>query len=83
MKGALLFIGVFVIVFLVTLGVASLPPGQAIYNKLNLPASVKAYKVAGAIHGNVLIEAVFNAAIYGIIVWLVFTILTRAFRKKP
>ncbi|HML03051.1 MAG TPA: hypothetical protein VK487_06720 [Candidatus Bathyarchaeia archaeon] len=83
MKGALVFIGVFVIVFLVTLGVTSLPPGQAIYNKLNLPASVKTYKVAGAIYGNVLIEAIFNAAIYGLVVWVVFTILTRAFRKKP
>jgi len=77
------FIGVFVIVFLVTLGVTSLPPGQAIYNKLNLPASVKTYKVAGAIYGNVLIEAIFNATIYGLVVWVVFTILIRAFRKKP
>jgi len=83
MKGALVFIGVFVVVFLVTLGVTSLPPGQAIYNKLNLPASVKTYKVAGAIYGNVLIEAIFNAAIYGLVVWVIFTILTRAFRKKP
>jgi hypothetical protein len=83
MKGALVFIGVFVIVFLVTLGVTSLPPGQAIYKKLNLPASVATYKVAGAIYGNVLIEAIFNAAIYGLVVWVIFTILTRAFRKKP
>ena len=82
MKGALLFIGVFVIVFLASLGVPSLPPGQAIYNKLNLPASVATYKVAGAINGDVLIKAIFNAAIYGLIVWLVFTIGTRAFGRK-
>ena len=83
MKGALLFIGIFVIVFLVSLGVTSLPPGQAIYNMLNLPTSVRTYKVAGAINGDVLIKAIFNGAIYGLIVWVVFTIMARAFRKKP
>jgi hypothetical protein len=82
MKGALLFIGVFVIVFLVALGFTTLPPGQAIYDKLNLPASVAMYKVAGAIKGDVLIKAIFNGAIYGLIVWLVFTIMARAFKKK-
>jgi hypothetical protein len=82
MKGTLVFIVVFVIVFLISLGATSLPPGQAIYNKLNLPAAVTTYKVAGAIYGDVLIKATFNGVIYGFIVWLVFTILTRAFRRK-
>jgi len=82
MKGALVFIAVFVIVFLVSLGITSLPPGQAIYNALNLPASVTTYKVVGAIYGDVLMKAIFNGAIYGFIVWLVFTIVARAFKKK-
>jgi hypothetical protein len=82
MKGVLVFIAVFIIVFLISLGATSLPPGQAIYNKLNLPPGVITYKVAGAIYGDVLIKAIFNGVIYGFIVWLVFTILTRTFRKK-
>jgi uncharacterized membrane protein len=82
MKGALVFIGVFIIVFLVSLGFTSLPPGQTIYNRLNLPASVATYKVAGVINGDVLIKSIFNAVIYAVIVWLIFTIVTRAFRKK-
>jgi uncharacterized membrane protein len=82
MKGALVFIAVFVIVFLVSLGATSLPPGQAIYNKLNFPATVRTYKIAGVIYGDVLIKAIFNGIIYGFIIWLIFTILTRAFRKK-
>jgi len=82
MKGAIVFIGVFIIVFLVSLGFTSLPPGQTIYKIINLPTSVATYKVGGAINGDVLIKAIFNGAIYGLVIWLIFTIMTRAFRKK-
>jgi hypothetical protein len=82
MKGALVFIAVLVIVFLISLGVTTIPPGQQLYNMLKLPSSVTTYKVAGAIYGDVLIKAIFNGVIYGFIVWLIFTILTYAFRKK-
>jgi heme/copper-type cytochrome/quinol oxidase subunit 2 len=81
MKGAILFIIVFLIVFLLSLGFPSIPPGQTLYNLLNLPAEVTTYKVAGAIYGDVLIKAIFNAIIYAFIAWLVFTILTYALRK--
>jgi hypothetical protein len=81
-KGALVFIAVFVIVFLISLGVTSIPPGPAIYSKLNLPAAVTTYKFANAIYGDVLLKAIFNGVIYGFVVWLVFTILTHAFKKK-
>ena len=82
MKGAIVFLVVFVVVFLVCLGVTSIPPGQALYNLLKLPVEVTTYKVGGAIYGDVLIKAIFNAVIYGVIVWLIFTIVTHRPRKK-
>lgn len=82
MKGALVFLAVFVVVFLVCTAVTSLPPGQALYNALKLPVETTTYKVGGAIYGDVLIVAIFNAAVYGIIVWLIFTIATYKSDKK-
>jgi uncharacterized membrane protein len=81
MKGAIVFLAVFAIVFLISLGVA-IPPGKALYDMLNLPIETTTYKVGGAIYGDVLIAAIFNAVIYGFIVWLVFTILTYRSRKE-
>jgi uncharacterized membrane protein len=49
---------------------------------LKLPAATTTYKVGGAIYGDVLIKAIFNAVVYGIIVWLVFTIVTYRPKKK-
>jgi uncharacterized protein YybS (DUF2232 family) len=80
-EGAVVFCSVFVIIFLISLADTSIPPGQVIYNKLNLPASVTTYKITGAIHGDVFIEAVLNGVIYGFVVWLVFAILTFASRN--
>ena len=82
MKGAIVFLAVFAIVFLISLGVTSLPPGQSLYDMLNLPAEVTAYKVGGAIYGDVLIKAIFNAVIFGFIAWLVFTLVTYLFKKE-
>jgi hypothetical protein len=81
-KGALVFIAVFAIVFLISLGVTFIPPGPSIYDVLNLPAAVKTYKFAGAIYGDVLIKAIFNGVIYGFVVWLVFTVVTHVLGKK-
>ena len=82
MKGAIVFLVVFVVVFLISLGATSIPPGQALYNLLKLPAATTTYKVGGAIYGDVLIKAIFNAVVYGIIIWLVFTIVTHTFKKR-
>jgi heme/copper-type cytochrome/quinol oxidase subunit 2 len=76
MKGAIVFLAVFVVVFFICLGVTSIPPGQALYNMLKLPIETTTYKVGGAIYGDVLIKAIFNAAVYGVIVWIVFSIVT-------
>jgi|GEM_PF-563184 hypothetical protein len=84
MKGAIVFLAVFVVVFLICIGVTSIPPGQALYNMLKLPIQTTTYKVGGAIYGDVLIKAIFNAVVYGVIVWLVFTIVTyRPGKKTP
>jgi hypothetical protein len=83
MKGALVFLAVFAILLVVTLGNTSIPPGQAIYNAV-LPGTEAAsgYLVAGsAIDAVTLIIAVFNGVIYGFIAWLIFTLATMG-RKK-
>jgi uncharacterized membrane protein len=82
MKGAIVFLAVFAVVFIISLVITSIPPGQAFYNLLKLPIETTTYKVGGAIYGDVLIKAVFNAVIYGFIVWLIFTIVTHRSRKK-
>ena len=82
MKGAIVFLAVFAVVFLISLGATSIPPGQALYNMLKLPIETTTYKVGGAIYGDVLIKAIFNAVVYGVIVWLVFTIVTYRSKKE-
>ena len=82
MKGAIVFLAVFAVVFLISLGATSIPPGQALYNMLKLPVETTTYKLGGAIYGDVLIKAIFNAVVYGFIVWLVFTIVTYRSRKE-
>ena len=82
MKGAIVFLAMFAVVFFICLGVTSIPPGQALYNMLNLPIETTTYKVGGAIYGDVLIKAIFNAAVYGVIVWVIFTIVTYRTRKN-
>jgi hypothetical protein len=51
MKGAIVFLAVFVVVFLISLGATSIPPGQALYNLLKLPIATTTYKVGGTIYG--------------------------------
>jgi uncharacterized membrane protein len=82
MKGAIVFLAVFAVVFLVSIVATSIPPGQTLYNMLNLPIETTTYKVGGAIFGDVLIKAIFNAVVYGFIAWLVFTIVTYRSRKE-
>ena len=76
MKGAIVFLVVFAIVVVITLGNTSIPPGQAIYNAV-LPGTEAAsgYLVGGTVDAVTAIIAVFNGVIYGFIAWLVFTIL--------
>ncbi|MCL5877307.1 MAG: hypothetical protein M1540_05795 [Candidatus Bathyarchaeota archaeon] len=83
MKGALVFLAVFAILVVLTLGNVAIPPGQAIYNAV-LPGTEAAagYLVGGSVDAVTAIIAVFNGVIYGFIAWLIFTIVMMLFGKK-
>jgi len=83
MKGALVFLAVFAIVLVITLGNTDIPPGKAIYNAF-LPNTEAAsgYLVGGTVDAVTLIVGVFNGVIYGFIAWLVFTLATMGRKKK-
>jgi hypothetical protein len=84
MKGALVFLAVFAIAVILTLGNTSIPPGQMIYNAF-LPGTEAAsgYMIAGSsVNAVTAIIAVFNGVIYGFIAWLIFTIIMMATGKN-
>ena len=79
MKGAIVFVAAFLVFLAITLGYASLPPGRQIYDAI---VGVETdYPVLG-VPATTLVAAVFNGVIYGIIVWLVYTVIERI-TKKP
>ena len=75
MKGALVFLGVFAIVLIITLGSPTIPPGRQIYDAVG-GADID-YPILG-ISITTLVPAVFNGIIYGVIVWLVYSVLASA-----
>ena len=82
MKGAIVFLIVFAIAVVITLGNTAIPPGKAIYDAV-LPNTEAAsgYLVGGTVDAVTAIIAVFNGVIYGFIAWLVFTVLMMVFKK--
>jgi hypothetical protein len=83
MKGALVFLLVFAILVVLTLGNIAIPPGQAIYNAV-LPGTEAAagYLVGGSVDAITAIIAVFNGVIYGVVAWVIFTIAIMATHKE-
>ena len=83
MKGAIVFLVVFAIVVVITLGNTNIPPGKLIYDSV-LPNTEAAsgYLVGGRIDAVTAIIAVFNGAIYGFIAWLIFTLLMMGKKKE-
>jgi hypothetical protein len=79
LKGALVFLAVFIIFLAASLAYPDLPPGKQIYGALNVPTSD--YFVLG-IQATTLIEAVFNAVIYGVIAWIIYSIFARTQKPK-
>ena len=79
MKGALVFLAVFIILFAATLAYNNLPPGTQIYDALNVQRTND--PVLGR-PATALIEAVFNGVVYGIIAWLIYTIIERTTKSK-
>ena len=80
MKGAIVFIVVFVLGLLATIAYRDFPPGRQIYDAFSFPATD--YKVFGT-PVTTLVIAVFNGVIYGIIVWLIYSLAARATKSKP
>ena len=83
MKGAIVFLVVFAIVVVITLGNTAIPPGINLYNMF-LPNTEAAsgYFIAGSsIDAVTAIIAIINGVIYAFIAWLMFTLVTMG-RKK-
>lgn len=82
MKGALVFLIVFAIAVVITLGNTAIPPGKTIYDAL-LPNTEAAsgYLVGGKVDAVTAIISVFNGVIYGFTAWLIFTLLMMFFKK--
>jgi hypothetical protein len=83
MKGAIVFLVVFAIVVVITLGNTAIPPGLYLYNMF-LPNTEAAsgYFIAGSsIDAVTAIIAVINGVIYAFVAWLIFTLVTMG-RKK-
>ena len=83
MKGALVFLAVFAIVVVITLGNTNIPPGKLIYDRV-LPNTEAAsgYLIGGSIDAVTAIISVFNGVIYGFIAWLIFTLATMGKKKE-
>lgn len=76
MRGAIIFVAAFLIFVLITLGYQDLPPGKQISDALGLPETLD-YDVLG-LPASVLIVAVFNGVIYGVIIWFIFWLAEKA-----
>jgi hypothetical protein len=83
MKGALVFLAVFAIVVVITLGNTAIPPGKALYDMF-LPNTEAAsgYLIGGTVDAVTAIISVFNGVIYGFIAWLVFSLLMMTRKKE-
>lgn len=82
MKGAIVFLVVFAAFLLLTIGYPDLPPGgmivEAIFpDAINLLSD---YVFAG-IDAFTLISAILNGVIYGIIAWVVYSMLNMVLKK--
>ncbi|MEM3699484.1 MAG: hypothetical protein QXL57_01260 [Candidatus Bathyarchaeia archaeon] len=73
-QGAIVFIAVFLILLLATLAFSAIPPGEMLYERLGVPKTD--YPVLG-IPATILVIAVFNGVIYGVIIWLVSTFVRK------
>jgi len=80
LRGVLVFLGVFALVLIVSLGASDLPPGRQIYDLLG--AEETDYPILG-IPATALVIAAFNGIVYGVIAWLIFSFAERAGKSKP
>lgn len=74
-----MFLAVFVVVLLITIASPTLPPGLTIYHMMGLPDTD--YQILG-LAAPTFAAAVLNGVIYGIIVWLIYSIAAGATKKE-
>ena len=81
MKGAIVFLAAFLLFLVISLGYSALPPGRQIYDAV---VGVESdYEVSGT-PITLLAIGIFNGAIYGIIIYIIFWVLTSyVFKKEP
>uniref|UniRef100_A0A7C3J1L4 Uncharacterized protein n=1 Tax=Candidatus Methanomethylicus mesodigestus TaxID=1867258 RepID=A0A7C3J1L4_9CREN len=79
MKGALVFLAVFFVGILATIANPSLPPGLSIYYALGFPQTD--YLLLGY-PAPVFASAILNGVIYGIVVWLIYSVVSRSSKPK-
>jgi len=79
LKGAIVFLGAFLLFLAITLGYVGLPPGQAIYDAI--VGAESDYEVLG-VPITTLAIAVFNGVVYGVIAYILFWLAEKFFFKK-
>jgi len=72
MKGALVFLAVFAIFLVITLGAPSIPPGRMIYDGIGAVETDFEILSVGVPR---LVTSVFNGVIYGVIAFLIYSII--------
>ena len=79
MKGAIVFLAAFLLFLVITLGYSGLPPGRQIYDAI---VGAESNYPVGGISGTSLAIGVFNGVIYGVIIYVVYWILTSYVFKR-
>jgi hypothetical protein len=74
MRGAIVFVIAFVIFLAVTFAYPELPPGNIITDAMDIDPTVE----WSGLLVKTLASAILNGVIYGVIIWLIFTIVEKA-----
>jgi hypothetical protein len=74
MRGAIVFAIAFVIFLAVTFAYPELPPGNMITDAIDIDPAVE----WSGLVVKTLASAILNGVIYGVIIWLIFTIVEKA-----
>jgi len=73
LKGAIVFLAAFLLFLVITFGYSGLPPGRQIYDAI---VGAESNYPVGGISVTSLAIGVFNGVIYGVIIYVVYWILT-------
>jgi hypothetical protein len=76
-EGAIVFIIAFLVFLAATFAYTELPPGNAISDSVGIDPTME----WNGFVVKTLLSAIFNGAIYGVIIWLVFTFGKKALKK--